>query len=77
MADLVYIEDGFWTRFAPVTDAGDRAWSAMAAAYGNGCVAVPPHHVQSVMQQLRDAGYTVEKANPAPLDEIFAEMDTW
>lgn len=75
MADLVYIQDGYWTRFVPVTDAGAEAWSVMAEAYGNGCVSVPPHHVKSIKRQLRDAGYTVGKAKPMPLDEIFAEMD--
>lgn len=74
-ADLEYIQIGMFTKFLPVTAAGEDAWREMAKA--DVVAAVLNHHAKSVIAQLRKAGYSVAKAKKvtaADMDSIFAEL---
>lgn len=56
-SDLSYTSDGMFTTFLPNTKAGESAWNTIAAEDGTG--KVPNQHAASVIQQLKDAGYSV------------------
>lgn len=75
MNDLSYLTTGMFTRFIPNTTAGEDAWRVMTASDGGG--AVLTLHLQSVLRQLRKAGYSVGKAAPVKMsvDELLAEME--
>lgn len=74
MKDLSYINTGMFTRFIPNTPAGEDAWRVMALE--DGCVAVLTMHLDSVLRQLRKAGYSVGKDVPVRIsdDELLTEL---
>lgn len=61
MYDLEYIDHGMFTSFLPTSKAGEVAFNQMAE-YTDGTGKVLSIHKQSTIQQLRQAGYRVEKA---------------
>lgn len=80
--DLTYsAPDGIWTRFYPETDAGEKAWRAMADAMPDGVVAFLPAQVPGVLAQLRASGFIVRNAKPhkplsaADLDAMLSELE--
>jgi len=64
--DLIWHDQGLLTAFIPTSKAGEKAWAAMAEDNGK----VLFVHRQSVISQLKKAGYTVRKGNPPKLDSI-------
>ena len=77
MTDLTYTQDGMFTRFFPVTDAGVDAWRVMAEK--DGVAAVLSFEAARVIAQLRKAGYSVakakkEKISVAEIDSLLAEL---
>ena len=61
MKDIVYINQGLFTAFIPQTMAGEVVFNAMAAdTHGTGKVLSV--HAEAVIQQIKQAGYTVGKA---------------
>ena len=78
MSDLTYTQDGMFTRFIPVTTAGEDAWRTMAAE-SNGTPAFLNHLAKGVISQLRAAGYKVTKARPVKvsdkeIDNLLAQL---
>lgn len=73
--DLEYINDGLFTKFMPVTKAGEEAWREMAKE--DGVAAVYVCQANSVLAQLRTAGYSVRKAKVCKksINKIMAELD--
>jgi len=75
--DLEYITTGLFTRFIPVTKAGEDAWRVMHEAKGDAVLSI---HAENVIGQLRRAGYKVTKAKkPAKVtakevDELLKEL---
>lgn len=58
--DLTYRDTGLFTRLTPETQDGEAAWRQLPDAG-----VIPFHHVASVLEQLRAAGYIVHIAKPA------------
>lgn len=77
MLDLTYRKTGLFVRFIPNTSAGETAWREMAKQNG-GVATVFSIHADSVIKQLRDAGYSVGVAPKAkPLtDADYALLDS-
>lgn len=79
MTDLTYTTDGLFTRFFPVTVAGEDTWREMAKE--EGVAAVLNHPAKDVISQLRAAGYSVNKAKkpakvtPQEIDALFVELN--
>lgn len=77
--DLTYSQsDDMFTAFYPNTKAGEDAWKTIAQDT-DGTGKVLNQHVGSVVQQLRDAGYTVEKmpaVSDNEVDALAAELAT-
>ena len=71
-ADLEHITSGLFTRFIPITKAGETAWREMEAQGGAQVLAV---HAQAVIGQLRKAGYTTRKARPVSDRQIQAILE--
>lgn len=73
-ADIEYANHGLFTRFYPVTAAGEDAWREMAK--DDGVAAFLTMHAANVIAQLRKAGYRVAKAKPVKqsADELLAEL---
>lgn len=75
--DLEYITTGLFTRFFPITAAGEDAWREMAS---HDAVYIFTMHKAAVLAQLRAAGYSVEKAKKAKpvtileIDQLLAEL---
>ena len=68
MTDLTYHTLGLFTMFMHHTEAGKDAWREIAAK-SEGTGQVLTMHLQSAIQQLRDAGYSVSKSKPSePID---------
>jgi hypothetical protein len=76
-ADIEYITTGLFTRFIPLTKAGEDAWRVMHEANGDAVLSI---HAENAIGQLRRAGYKVAKAKkPAKVtaeevDELLAEL---
>ncbi len=72
--DIEYANHGLFTRFYPVTAAGEDAWRVMAK--DDGVAAVLAMHAANVIAQLRKAGYRVAKAKTVKqsTDELLAEL---
>lgn len=75
--DLTYITSGLFTRFVPNSSEGEEAWRVMREANGNAVVL--SIHSETVIGQLRRAGYSVAKAKKAPAwtsedDQLLAEL---
>lgn len=68
--------DGVFATFMPNTPQGKSAWEDMNATPGGENGMVLASHVESVVKQLRDAGYSVEEdTSPLPsADEIAADL---
>lgn len=76
MADLSYrVVDNMFTAFYPNTPAGVEAWKVIAS-HTDGTGKVFSAHVESTIQQLRDAGYSVVKATAPNIsdDELMAAL---
>ena len=75
MVDLEYTNSGMFTRFYPVTRAGEDAWREMAKE--DGCAAVLSIHAKNVIGQLRKAGYSVAKAKKTTqtIADILKELE--
>ena len=79
MNDLEYIDNGMFTSFIPVSKAGEVAFNQMAE-YTDGTGKVLSMHKQSTIQQLRQAGYKVNKAKKSrkvtaeQADEMLREL---
>jgi len=72
--------DGLFTSFYPNTPAGKDAWETMNATQGGERGKVLATHTEAVIQQLRDAGYTVaEDTTPAAtqkeIDALAKELE--
>lgn len=76
--DLEYITSGLFTRFIPITKAGEDAWRTMADQDATSILSI---HTASVLAQLRAAGYSVRKAPKAAkvtmqeVDDLLAELN--
>ena len=68
--DLRATDNGLFTRFTPLTDAGISAWRQMYLVDGH---VVPTIHARSTVVQLRAAGYSVTTRRPARCSD--AESD--
>ena len=55
--DLRATDDGLFTRFTPLTEAGETAWRKIHVHCPNGVV--PNLHAPATFRQLRAAGYRV------------------
>ena len=65
--DITYSVDGMFTRFYPETPCGKDVWIEMAKE--DGVAAVLNFEAQSIIRQIRKAGYKVAKAKP-PVESI-------
>lgn len=74
MTDLEYIKGKMFTRFMPNTPAGETVWREMAKK--DGVAAVLNFEADSVLRQIRSAGYTVSKAKKPDMtdDQILQEL---
>ena len=82
MSDLVYIQNGFYTRFLANTPEGEQAYNEIVRVTGDN--AIRNDHVKAVLKQLRKAGYKVTKAKVSnkskesvlsEIDDILRELD--
>lgn len=76
--DLIYTDWGLFTSFIPCTPDGEGAFKEVCSAQGDGTGKVLSMHLQSTLQQLRKAGYTVGKApkvKPMYAGEIDSLLD--
>lgn len=70
-ADLEYITSGMFTRFVPITPAGEDAWRVMHEANGDAVLSI---HAENAIGQLRRAGYKVAKSKK-PAKVTAEEVD--
>lgn len=82
VADLTYRRsaDGIFTTFLPNTPAGEKAWATMNATQGGEGGKILAAHTEAVIQQIRDAGYTVSEdttppATPEEADALLAALE--
>ena len=75
MSDLIYTQNGFFTRFVPNTKEGEEAYNEIYRITGDG--AVRNDHLKTTLKQLRDAGYKVSKAkvSKSKKEKVIAEID--
>ena len=73
--DLFYLKQGLFTSFIPATSAGDHAWRAIAAQTG-GTGKVFTAQLQSVLGQLRNAGYSVKMETKKSKKQIKMEINS-
>lgn len=75
MTDLEYTKGKMFTRFMPNTPAGETVWRELAK--NDGVAAVLNFEADSVLRQIRSAGYTVKKAGKPDMtvDEILKELE--
>lgn len=75
MTDLEYTQTGAFTRFYPNTPAGRLVWNELAK--NDGVAAVLNFQADSVLRQIRSAGYTVKKAAKVKMtnEEILKELE--
>lgn len=73
--DLEFSNNGLFTRFFPNTLEGEVAWKEMHKTHPEAIVLTI--HANSVIAQLRKAGYSVAKQKPCKLstDQILAELE--
>ena len=66
--DLTYRRsaDGLFTTFLPNTPEGEKAWRTMNATQGSEGGKILAAHTEAVIQQIRDAGYTVAEDTSGP-----------
>ena len=58
--------DGLFTTFLPNTPEGEKAWRTMNATQGSEGGTILAAHTDAVIQQIRDAGYTVAEDTSGP-----------
>ena len=76
MSDLIYTQNGFYTRFFADTKDGEVAISEMIRVTGDNVIR--NDHLKAVLKQLRKAGYKVYKAKPTKesKEKVLAELDS-
>jgi hypothetical protein len=76
MSDLTYTKDSMFTTFFAENESGVIAYNEAAKTLG-GTFKIFNIHFDSVIYQLKNAGYTVSKAKKSTLsmNDIFAELD--
>ena len=75
MTDLTYTQDNMFTRFVAASKEGEAVWREMAKE--DGVAAVLNNQAQSVINQIRNSGYSVKKSKPVTKKEmqiIFDEL---
>lgn len=73
MTDLNYITDGFYITLIPNNENGDYIWNEIAAKF-DGVAKFPVHMKPSIFKQIKDAGYTIRKAQKSKAisdEELF------
>ena len=75
MSDLLYFQNGFYTRFVPNTKEGEDAWNEIYRVTGDG--AVRNDHLKATLKQLRTAGYKVTKGKvtKAQRQAVLGDID--
>lgn len=77
--DLSYrrSSDGLFTTFLPNTPEGEKAWRTINDTEGSEGGKIMAAHTEAVIQQIRDAGYTVAEATEPLLsaEEVAAELE--
>lgn len=75
MSDLIYTQNGFFTRFVPNTKEGEEAYNEIYRVTGDG--AVRNDHLKATLKQLRNAGYKVSKAKVSKVkkEKVMSEID--
>lgn len=71
MTDMTYRQDGIWTHFMPVSDAGVELFKQFLKA---DCDTILSIHDKGFIAQMRRAGYVVKKA-PAATEKWTPEDD--
>lgn len=81
--DLTYLRssDGLFTTFLPNTPDGEKAWRTMNATQGSEGGKILAHHTEAIIQQIRDAGYTVAAGASGQItseeaDALLAELES-
>ena len=76
MNDLIYTQNGFFTRFFAETKDGEIAISEMIRVTGD--TVIRNDHLKVVLKQLRKAGYKVCKAKSTKesKENILSELDS-
>ena len=76
MSDLIYTQNGFFTRFIPNTKEGEEAYNEIYRVTGDG--AVRNDHLKATLKQLRKAGYKVSKAKVSKKskEKVLSEIDS-
>lgn len=74
MADLIYWRDAPFTRFLPVSTAGEDAWRVIAAQT-DGTGAVLTIQEPTTIASLRRAGYSVRKRAAADMAVDMSDDD--
>lgn len=65
--------DGLFTTFLPNTPEGEKAWRTMNATQGSEGGKILAAHTEAVIQQIRDAGYTVAEDTSGPTSDEEAD----
>jgi hypothetical protein len=75
MTDLTYTQSSLFTRFYPETPEGEYVWRELAK--NNGAASFLNSQAESIISQIRNAGYTVSKGLKCKIsiDEILAELE--
>ena len=76
MSDLIYTQNGFFTRFIPNTKEGEIAYNEIYRVTGDGVVR--NDHLKQTLKQLRSAGYKVSKAKVSKekKEKVLSEIDS-
>ena len=76
MTDLTYTQDNMFTTFYAETKAGEDVWN-QAAAQMNGVFKVLNFQLDTVLYDIRKAGYTVRKAKKqnVDIDSLLIELE--
>ena len=76
--DFTYTDDGMFVTILPESEAGVRAWGALAAGSETGNGRFWSFHLASIRASLNASGYTMRKAKPGKYhmsdDELFAAL---
>lgn len=75
MSDLIYTQNGFFTRFVPNTKEGEEAYREIYRVTGDGVLR--NDHLKATLKQLRKAGYKVSKAKISKVkkEKVMSEID--
>jgi hypothetical protein len=61
MTDLRYVTDGFYITLIPISKHGEYVWVEIAKGF-DGVARFPVSMKPSIFKQIKDAGYTIRKA---------------